>query len=116
MARTKQTARRTTGGKAPRGLHATEAARKHAPATGGVGQPWDISFKVLKFIQAHKDFDLMTPSIQAKIKRAQQDMMEVPRDMDGSYSRLVYKMRDAFEEALMAALERKLTKLQANSN
>ena len=36
MARTKQTARKSTGGKAPRKQLATKAARKSAPATGGV--------------------------------------------------------------------------------
>ena len=39
MARTKQTARRSTGGKAPRKQLATKAARKTAPATGGVKKP-----------------------------------------------------------------------------
>jgi len=42
MARTKQTARKTTGGKAPRKQLATKAARKTAhtaPATGGVKKP-----------------------------------------------------------------------------
>ena len=55
MARTKQTARKSTGGKAPRKQLATKAARKSAPATGGVkkphryrparnsGSPWDPS-------------------------------------------------------------------------
>jgi len=36
MARVKQTARKSTGGKAPRKQLATKAARKSAPATGGV--------------------------------------------------------------------------------
>ena len=36
MARTKQTARKSTGGKAPRKQLATKAARSTAPATGGV--------------------------------------------------------------------------------
>ena len=36
MARTKQTARKSTGGKAPRKQLATKAARKSAPATGAV--------------------------------------------------------------------------------
>ena len=36
MARTKQTARNSTGGKAPRKQLATKAARKSAPATGRV--------------------------------------------------------------------------------
>ena len=36
MAQTKQTARKSTGGKAPRKQLATKAARKSAPAAGGV--------------------------------------------------------------------------------
>lgn len=39
MARTKQTARKSTGGKAPRKQLATKAARKSAPITGGVKKP-----------------------------------------------------------------------------
>ncbi|ELW67356.1 Histone H3.1t [Tupaia chinensis] len=39
MARTKQTARKSTGGKAPRKQLATKVARKSAPATGGVKKP-----------------------------------------------------------------------------
>ena len=39
MARTKQTARKSTGGKAPRKQLATKAARKSAPSTGGVKNP-----------------------------------------------------------------------------
>ena len=39
MARTKQTARRSTGCKTPRKQLATKAARKSAPATGGVKKP-----------------------------------------------------------------------------
>lgn len=35
MARTKQTARKSTGGKAPRKQLATKAARKSAPVAGG---------------------------------------------------------------------------------
>ena len=39
MARTKQTARKSTGGKAPRKQLATKAARKSAPVSGGVKKP-----------------------------------------------------------------------------
>ncbi len=39
MARTKQTARKSTGGKAPRKQLATKAARKSAPAARGVKKP-----------------------------------------------------------------------------
>jgi histone H3 len=39
IARTKHTARKSTGGKAPRNQLATKAARKSAPASGGVKKP-----------------------------------------------------------------------------
>jgi len=39
MARTKQTARKSTGGKAPRKQLVTKAARKAQPATGGIKKP-----------------------------------------------------------------------------
>ena len=39
MARTKQSARKSTGGKVPRKRLATKAAGKSAPATGGVKKP-----------------------------------------------------------------------------
>ncbi|XP_068021220.1 histone H3-like [Melanerpes formicivorus] len=39
MARTNQTTRKFTGGKAPRKQLATKAARKSAPATGGMKKP-----------------------------------------------------------------------------
>ena len=39
MVRTKQTARKSTGGKAPRKQLASNAARKSAPSTGGVKKP-----------------------------------------------------------------------------
>ncbi|MEE6469352.1 hypothetical protein FKM82_008595 [Ascaphus truei] len=39
MAWTKQTGRKSTGGKAPRKKLVTKAARKSAPATGGVKKP-----------------------------------------------------------------------------
>lgn len=39
MARTKQTARKSTGGKAPRKQLASKAARKSAPVAGGVKKP-----------------------------------------------------------------------------
>jgi len=47
MARTKQTARKSTGGKAPRKQLATKAARKSAPATGGVKKPCVQYFRMI---------------------------------------------------------------------
>ena len=43
MARTKQTARKSTGGKAPRKQLATKAARKSAPSTGGIKKTTSFS-------------------------------------------------------------------------
>ena len=37
--KTKQTARKSTGGKAPRKQLVTKAARKNAPATSGINKP-----------------------------------------------------------------------------
>ena len=48
MARTKQTARKSTGGKAPRKQLATKAARKSAPATGGVKKPHRCALDLFK--------------------------------------------------------------------
>lgn len=39
MARTKQTARKSTGGKTPRKTHANKQARKQAPTGGGIKKP-----------------------------------------------------------------------------
>ena len=63
MARTKQTTRKSTGGKAPRKHLATKAARKSAPATGGVksaamsgasatGQPADFEQELDEYIES----------------------------------------------------------------
>lgn len=48
MARTKQTARKSTGGKAPRKQLATKAARKSAPSTGGVKKPHRYRYSLLR--------------------------------------------------------------------
>lgn len=53
MARTKQTARKSTGGKAPRKQLATKAARKSAPTTGNVIQvlnSWNSLHAVAHYI------------------------------------------------------------------
>lgn len=45
MARTKQTARKSTGGKAPRKQLATKAARKNHASTGGIKKPHRYRYK-----------------------------------------------------------------------
>uniref|UniRef100_A0A8C4VL99 Histone H3 n=1 Tax=Gopherus evgoodei TaxID=1825980 RepID=A0A8C4VL99_9SAUR len=54
MARTKQTARKSTGGKAPRKQLATKAARKSAPATEGVKKPHNYRPDTVALREIHR--------------------------------------------------------------
>ncbi|XP_030959403.1 histone H3.3-like [Quercus lobata] len=54
MARTKQTARKSTGGKAPRKQLATKAARKSAPTTGSVKKPHRYPLGTILNNEIHK--------------------------------------------------------------
>ena len=60
-ARTKQTARKSTGGKAPRKSLATKAARKSAPATGGVKQPTPKEGHLEPESESESESDLKLP-------------------------------------------------------
>uniref|UniRef100_A0A8P0S7G5 Histone H3 n=1 Tax=Canis lupus familiaris TaxID=9615 RepID=A0A8P0S7G5_CANLF len=53
-ARTTQTARKSTGGEAPRKQLATKAARKSAPSTGGVRKPHRYSVWCEKLLRTSK--------------------------------------------------------------
>ena len=63
MARTKQTARKSTGGKAPRQQLSTKAARKSAPATGVKKphrfRPGTVALREIRNLQ--KTHDLLIP-------------------------------------------------------
>ncbi|CAH8391438.1 unnamed protein product [Eruca vesicaria subsp. sativa] len=64
MARTKQTARKSTGGKAPRKQLATKAARKSAPTTGGVKKPHryrpgTVALREIRKYQKSTEFNLV---------------------------------------------------------
>ena len=54
MARTKQTSRKCTGGKAPRHQLATKQARKSAPATGGIKKHYGYSPVALREIRHYQ--------------------------------------------------------------
>jgi histone H3 len=78
MARTKQTARKSTGGKAPRGHLATKAARKSAPPTGGVKKPHryrpgTVALREIRRYQ--KTTDLLIPKLpfQRLVREIAQD-------------------------------------------
>jgi len=81
MARTKQTARMSTGSLAPRKQLATKAARKSAPATGGV-----LPAPVVE--KARNDAEAAVDEVAAGL-RADDD---IKRDLDPSERRLVVEI------------------------
>ena len=54
MARTKQTARKPTGGNALQKMNATKAARKSAPASGGIKKPHRYRPHTVALSEIHK--------------------------------------------------------------
>ncbi|XP_035828768.1 uncharacterized protein LOC101858527 [Aplysia californica] len=75
MARTKQTARMSTGGKAPRKRLATKAACKSAPATGGVKKPhrYRPSTVALREIRRYPSFETRTLSFKHLVREIAKD-------------------------------------------
>jgi len=82
MARTKQTARKSTGGKAPRKQLATKAARKSQPATGGVKKPHrfrpgTVALREIRRYQ--KSTDLATPEAGSRGDTGRTERLRVKR-------------------------------------
>ncbi len=78
MARTKQTARRSTGGKAPRRPIASKAARKSAPSTGGVKKPHrfrpgTVALREIRKYQKNTDLLLRKLPFQRLVREVAQD-------------------------------------------
>ncbi|XP_012925689.1 histone H3-4-like [Heterocephalus glaber] len=74
MARTKQTARKSTGGKAPRKQLATKAARKSAPATGGVKKPHryrpgTVALREIRRYQKSTELLILDSGIRPELRR-----------------------------------------------
>src|SRR4051794_17291402 len=96
MARTKQTARKSTGGKAPRKQLATKAARKSAPAAGGVKKVFMAKkyfilfiFIILFFVTIPQlCLFILATSIQARYRcsKRNQTIPEVYRIIDSKTS------------------------------
>jgi histone H3 len=79
MARTKQTARKSTGGKAPKKALATVAARKSAPACGGVKKPYrfrpgTVALREIRKYQRNTDLLLRKLPFQRLVREIVQDM------------------------------------------
>ena len=79
MARTKQTARKSTGGKAPRKQLATKAARKSAPSQGGVKKPHryrpgTVALREIRRYQKGTDLLIKKLPFQRLVREIAQDM------------------------------------------
>jgi histone H3 len=80
MARTKQTARKSTGGKAPRKQLATKAARMSAPMHGGVKKPHryrpgTIALREIRKYQKSTDLLIRKAPFQRLVKEIAQDFL-----------------------------------------
>ena len=78
MARTKQTACKSTGGKAPRKQLMTKSARKSVPATGGVKKahryhPGTVALREIRKYQKSTDLLIRTAPFQRFVKEILQD-------------------------------------------
>jgi histone H3 len=78
MARTKQTARKSTGGKAPRKQLATKAARKSAPFHGGIKKahryrPGTVALREIRRYQKSTDLLIRKAAFQRLVREVAQD-------------------------------------------
>ncbi|XP_045424157.1 histone H3.3A-like [Lemur catta] len=72
MSHTKQTARKSTGGKAPRKQLATKAARKSAPSTGGV-KTWTVALREIRRYQKSTELLIRKLPFQRLVREIAQD-------------------------------------------
>ena len=77
MACTKQTARKSTGGKAPRKMLATKAARKSAPAPSGIKKPHryrpgTVSLREIRKYQKSTEFLIRKAPFQRLVREITQ--------------------------------------------
>uniref|UniRef100_A0A8C7WTT1 Histone H3 n=1 Tax=Oryzias sinensis TaxID=183150 RepID=A0A8C7WTT1_9TELE len=97
MARTKQTARKSTGGKAPRKQLATKAARKSAPATGGVKKPHryrpgTVALREIRRYQKSTELLIRKLPFQRLVREIAQDFktdLRFQSGWDGCYLKVV---------------------------
>ncbi|KAH7415549.1 hypothetical protein KP509_14G051000 [Ceratopteris richardii] len=81
MARTKQTARKSTGGKAPRKQLASKAARKSALTTGGVKKPrryrpGTVALREIRKYQKSTELLIRRLPFQRLVREIAQDLKE----------------------------------------
>ena len=106
MARTKQTARKSTGGKAPRKQLAVKAARKSAPAVGGVRRPHrfrpgTVALREIRKYQKNTELLVRKLPFQRLVRELAQDFMT---DLRFSSS-AVLALQEATESYLVGLFE-----------
>ena len=107
MARTKQTTRKSTGGKAPRKQLATKAARKSAPATGGVKKPHryrprTVALREIRRYQKTTELLIRKLPFQRLVREISQDLQKFHFCYQGSS---VLALQDAAESYLVCTKE-----------
>uniref|UniRef100_A0ABI7WSK7 Histone H3 n=1 Tax=Felis catus TaxID=9685 RepID=A0ABI7WSK7_FELCA len=100
MARTKQTARKSTGGKAPRKQLATKAARKSAPSTGGVKKPHryrpgTVALREIRRYQKSTELLIRKLPFQRLVREIAQDFKTDLRFQSAAIGALQVKWRQA---------------------
>lgn len=116
MARTKQTARKSTGGKAPRKQLATKFTRKTAPATGGVKKPHryrpgTVALREIRRYQKSSDLLIRRLPFQRLVREVAQDYKSDLR-FQGSAVLALQESAEAylvslFEDSMLCALHAK---------
>ena len=106
MARTKQTARKSTGGKAPRKQLATKAARKSAPATGGVKKPHryrpgTVALREIRKFQKSTELLIRKLPFQRLVREIAQDFKNDLRFQ----SNAIFALQEASEAYLVGLFE-----------
>lgn len=106
MARTKQTARKSTGGKAPRKTLGTKAARKTAPSTGGVKKVhrWRSGTVALREIRRYqKSTDLLIRKLP--FQRFVRELAQEHKNDLRFQARAILALQEAAESYLVGVFE-----------
>jgi len=108
MARTKQTARKSTSGKAPRKQLATKAARKSAPATGRVKKPHryrpgTVALREIRRYQKSTELLIRKLPFQPLVREIAQDFKTDLRFQSSAV--LALKLQEASEAYLVGLFE-----------
>eukprot|EP00695_Tsukubamonas_globosa_P001336 TRINITY_DN2341_c0_g1_i1.p1 TRINITY_DN2341_c0_g1~~TRINITY_DN2341_c0_g1_i1.p1 ORF type:complete len:163 (-),score=61.25 TRINITY_DN2341_c0_g1_i1:102-527(-) len=112
MARTKQTARKSTGGKAPRKqlALATKAARKSAPAAGGIKKPHrfkpgTVALREIRRYQKSTELLIRKAPFQRLVRELAQETPSAPKAELRFQSSAVAALQEASEAYLVGLFE-----------